>query len=255
MNDMRTTALTVMMLLSACAGPGLLNPGPDRYQRINRAVAPAEGNRTAKSLPPVQVEVTPEDVLAHRFHEAVVISHLKPGPADVATETWTLQLQLRQGRLVNVRYTAPGGLLLPVGTGDRVVARVYESTGTNGGGGVALILRATDGRLLAALVSNLDLAADGLDSGLGVRRSERRTHQSLHRTESLCMVLSEHFAIRFHSEDEVLYLRPGERHVLSYRGTIFDVIALQAARMTHQTCANPRTSTLSYALIAQAANR
>lgn len=250
MQRLASAALVTLALLS-----GLATGCNRRGYRIDGGVSlPAqaplvdadEDTIAARARPRPVLRALPADVLgAEPVRVSVVADQASAEPG-----LRELLLGRPDGRRVTVTYTPPGGSALPVGTDDALDVQLVPPDSEAKYRGTALILRAPDGRLIAALASGGGLPPGTLGSEVELSASGRLVYSDARQLPSLCTVATLHYRLRIRENESFRYVPPGTESRLTLDERPYALITLDVSRPADARCGDEVAPELSFAVLA-----
>ena len=167
-------------------------------------------------------------------------------------EPWRLSARIEGGLDVNIDYGPPGGFRLPVRRGEAVFVRWYLEPDQASAG---LVIRDSQGGLLAAVASGAGLPPGSLPDGIEVTDSGRTAYSEVRQLPDLCVVMIEHRLLRVRADADFHYVEPGTWASIRHEGVEYRLVALDASAASTDACPGRRPGHLSYALLAMRPTR
>lgn len=206
----------------------------------------ADNTVTARARPRPVLRAAPADVLgAEPARVTVVAEGASPEPG-----LRELLLTRTDGRRVSVIYSPPGGYALPVAVDDALDVQLVPPDSEATYRGPSLIVRAPDGRLVAALASGGGLPPGELGGDVELSASGRLVYSDARQLPSLCTVATLHYRLRIRDDETFRYVPPGTESQLSLQERPYRLIALDVSRPADARCGDEVAPELSFAVLA-----
>ena len=144
----------------------------------------------------------------------------------------------------------PGGFPLPIDQGAPIYIRALEETDGTRGEGRALLARAEDGRLLAALSDNMILPSNAMMDGFLVSPADTLTYSEVRRPDGICEVVREHTEVKISFGGTAAQLETGKWMRLFHEDNIYRVLAIESYTEVENNCDTPGRSAFGFAVLA-----
>jgi len=138
-------------------------------------------------------------------------------------------------------------LEFPVAQGEKVAIDYVARWDTKAGlSRRAMVIRDGEGEIVLLFQDHNVLDASAVPAGLAVEPLKDVVYTEAGRLARLCLTVVEHRRLELTAGDEKLALTPGERKVVTIKGTTYTVAAVDNARTTTWDCADYRPDRLAW---------
>jgi hypothetical protein len=205
-----------------------------------------EDTIAARARPRPVLKALPADILDAEAVRVTVVAHRassEPGLRE-------LLLARSDGRRVGVLYTPPGGYALPVAVDESLDVQLVPPDSEATFRGVSLVVRAPDGRLIAAIASGGGLPTGALGGEVEMGASGRLVYSDARQLPSLCTVATLHYRLRVRENETFRYVPPGTESRLALDERLYRLISLEVSRPADGRCGDEVAPELSFAVLA-----
>lgn len=245
----RIAALVPILAMAACEVPAYVIAGAESRPPLPPLVRAEDepGVRLrATARPRPLLEVHPRGILTGRPSRAEVLSHGRVP----RTRAWRLDVGLERGLDASVVYTAPGGRPLPIRVGESIDLRLWDHMREGAYEGDALVVRETDGRLIAALSAGGGLPREVFGGKITFAASHELAYSEVATLDSMCLSLAEHRLLRVQIDGTNHLMAPGTVVSLPHAGGILRLVVQDVSEQLSGRCVDEAPSHMSFALIA-----